>query len=144
MLILGIDPDVNKNGVALWNTKTEKFELLKALDLFKLIDYLSTNKPDFIILEAGWLYSKSNWHKSKNKFTAQCIAKKVGMNHQSGKTIEKFLKKGKYNYKLQKPKGKITSDYFFKISGEKVKNQDIIDAAMLVYKTNINSLKLGA
>lgn len=144
MLILGIDPDVEKNGVALWNTLTEKFELIDGLTFWDLTAFIQRINPDFIIIEAGWLIKKHNWHGSKNKSTSERISNNVGRNHQIGRLLEDFCKTFGFSCQLQKPKGKITAADFEKLTGTKIKNQDLIDAAMLVYKINIKSLKLGA
>jgi len=133
MIYLGIDPDVDKSGVAIWNTETKKFKLLKALDFFDVLALLKTKQSDMVIIEAGWLIKKSNFHFAKNKIIGERIAKNVGANHQIGKLIEKFCIRENITYRLIKPKGKITSYQFEKLTKNKIKNQDIIDSAMLVF-----------
>lgn len=135
MIYIGIDPDVSKSGFAVWNTETKKFEVVTAMPFFDLLDELITYSTNcHVILEAGWLNKKSNYHFSKSHAIGQRIAKNVGSNHQVGKLIEEYLKRLSMPYTLQQPKrSKTTADEFLSITGVKVKNQDTIDACMLVY-----------
>ena len=65
---IGIDPDVEKNGVALVERKTKKLEVT-TLTFSELMDYISfikrVSESDGctyrVVIEAGWL-NKSNWH----------------------------------------------------------------------------------
>jgi hypothetical protein len=69
-MLIGIDPDVYKSGVAFINEKTIT---LKNLTFFELFDFLSfykekINKP-IVYIECGFL-NKSNWHKKAGKSAA--------------------------------------------------------------------------
>lgn len=91
---IAIDPDVDKSGVAVLNTANRTLSLY-SLD-FPSIAYelLPTygNIPESdrstvrVIVESGWLNSKSTWHNS-NGNGAHRIAKNVGANHQVGRLI---------------------------------------------------------
>lgn len=137
-VFVGIDPDCDRSGVALWHPSTKKLILgrLSFFDLMKRMEILKDEHDIHVILEAGWLIPKSNFHKwSKNesKAAGERIAKNVGANHETGKKIEEMLKHLKVPYQLVKPKGKVTPEYFKMLTGQMVKCQDIIDAGMLVF-----------
>jgi hypothetical protein len=108
--IIGIDPDCDRSGIAVYNTMINELEEVKALSLLDLFEYIKSFKENIgldtylIRLEAGWLEKKSNWH-GGNNFVAQRIAKNVGSNHEVGRQIEKYLIQQKYNYELLKPLG---------------------------------------
>jgi len=131
---IGIDPDCIKSGVALWNSKLKKYEFIKALKFFDLLELINEYKDTaMVVLEAGWMNKKNNWHLSQNQFTAQRIAKNVGENHKVGKLIAEYLERIKIEHLLVVPKQKkISYELFLKYTGIKEKNQDKRDAAMLV------------
>lgn len=100
-IIIGIDPDIDKSGLAVWHTNPQELELMQ-FALFplmnKLIDYSA--KYDLTVrLEAGHTL-KQYWHKQSVK-----IAKNVGANNAVGQIIEQFMIQQKINYELVKPKG---------------------------------------
>jgi hypothetical protein len=131
-IFIGIDPDLEKCGVAVWDKLDKSIETY-SFNVAELIEELKMYiAPIHVVLEAGWLIKKSNWH-GKNGNVANRIAKNVGENHASGKIIEQFLIKMGISYELVKPKGKINADMFAKITGIKRSNQDVRDAVMLVY-----------
>lgn len=138
MVYIGIDPDIDKSGVAVWNSELKTLNL-DCLDFFQLTNFILLNNLDneklTVIIEAGHLISKSNWHNEKQGVRlASKIGKNVGENHAVGKLIELFCKKNKINYKLVKPKGKVNKELFKKITGyDKRINQELRDAGMLVF-----------
>ena len=88
-LVIGIDPDVSKSGVACINKKTKDFEL-KTLTFFELFDYLEFNKEFIkeVRIEASWLIKKTNWHNNKmGTGVASRIGSKTGANHEVGRKI---------------------------------------------------------
>ncbi len=137
-IFVGIDPDIDKSGFAIWN-KTQKSLTLKAYPFWELVNQLySLHKSHDleVRIEAGWLIKKSNWHGKykQSKSTGENIAKKVGMNHQVGILIKEFCDFKGIKYSLIKPQGKLNSDSFKKITKyNKQSNQEKRDAAMLVY-----------
>ncbi len=136
-IYIGIDPDVNKSGVCIYDSKEKTMDIC-ALDLFDLVDTLKALNNKFgitVIIEAGWLNKVSNYHKSKNLKTSNRIAKDVGRNHQVGRLIEYYCKKNNIKYLLSRPtKSKVSIEYFRKVTKYKGKlNKDMVDAAMLVY-----------
>ena len=62
-LYIGIDPDLDKSGIAVWESQNEILTL-KNLSFWQLFDLLSTNRDRIVVvrIEAGWLNFKSNWH----------------------------------------------------------------------------------
>jgi hypothetical protein len=133
--LIGIDPDVSKSGVCLYNSKTN-FTLLK-LSYFELFDLLKNTKGNTkVYIEAGWL-NKSNWHKVSSGSSAinANIGLRTGANHEAGRKIVEMCEYLKLEYLLIKPtRSKINSDTFNKITGFKKRtNQEVRDAAMLVF-----------
>jgi len=136
-IYIGIDPDLIKSGYATYLSKSKCLDvcLLSFLQLINTLTDLANNETNFtVIIEAGWLNKKSNFRSTQNKAIGEAIARKVGENHAVGKIIEQVCQELKIDYKLVKPTtSKVKSDYFFKLTGIKTKNQECIDAAMLVY-----------
>ncbi len=133
-MTIGIDPDVSKNGVAVWDG--EDFARLETMTFFELFEYMCFHLPyiDTVVIEAGWLNKRHNWH-GGTKSTSQRISNNVGRNHETGRKIVEMCQYLEIEYTLVQPRrSKITPQLFERISGYKVKNQDIIDAAMLVFK----------
>ena len=138
MYFFGIDPDVKESGFAIWDNKTKEIDYgkLSFWELIKKIEYYARCYEVKFIIEAGWLNKKSNFHcrPYQSKLIGERIAKNVGSNHQVGKLLVEYCEKYKLNYELKIPKTKkYTSYYLENLTGIKVKNQDIIDAIMLVY-----------
>lgn len=138
-LYIGIDPDVEASGVATWNSSTKTIGIT-ALSFWKLYDhfcFLKEHSTVFVRIEAGWLNKKSNFHDQygQKKFVGEMIAKKVGSNHQVGKLIGQMCEYLNIQYEFVKPMGKVTPEYFTQLTGISVKkkDQDKIDAAMLVF-----------
>lgn len=92
-LIIGIDPDIDKNGVCFLNPKERKVGVTTA-SFSLLMMYLGNQAKDkdtetTVVVEASWMHNKTNWHLSP-KDTKRIIAAKgysVGQNHQTGKLI---------------------------------------------------------
>ena len=146
--IIGIDPDVHKSGVAFLDTRTKQLEI-STLEFYQLIKYIEwahdrsieNNQSLIVIIEAGWLNSKSNFH-GETGARAQRIAKNVGANHQTGKHIVDMCEGIGVDVVLQKPlnkgwkgrDGKITHEelaYFTGITGKT--SQDGRDAGLIAW-----------
>jgi hypothetical protein len=98
-LVIGIDPDVDKSGVAELHVK-ERLVEVTSLSFPELLDYLQARKKMsengnyslVIVVEAGWL-NKSNWHtKGSNIRTAGAIGNSTGRNHEVGRKIVECAK----------------------------------------------------
>ena len=137
---IGIDPDVDESGFAVWNDESEEFETIDQASFFEITLIISTMAKAFdvqVVIEAGWLIKKSNWHghKRQSKAVGEKIAKAVGANHQVGKLFCEFCNNSHIVYQSQKPLGKLDARQFKRITGwEKVTNSEKRDAAMLVFK----------
>ena len=100
---IGIDPDVEASGFAVWSVLERRFTEICCEDLPDLCDrlkHLNTHYNIFVRLEAGWLSKGLNWHKG-----GLGSANKVGRNHEIGRQIEKLCMKYKIPYMLVKPLG---------------------------------------
>jgi hypothetical protein len=100
---IGIDPDVSKSGLAVWDTKNKCFEDLCCEDMPDLCNSLSALHEAYSIvvrLEAGWLANGLNWHRG-----GLGSANAVGRNHEIGRQIEKYCIKQSIPYQLVKPLG---------------------------------------
>lgn len=141
-ILIGIDPDVDKSGVAYYESDTKKLELSN-LTFFKLFDYLhhvERNKGDLdevtVVIEAGWL-NKSNWHTVKDGSSVKNaqIGQRTGANHEVGRKIVEMCQYIRLNYELVKPTNKkLKHEFFKKLTGIiQSTNQDQRDAGMLVW-----------
>ena len=143
-MIVGIDPDTVKSGVAVYDKETKKLEL-SCLSFFELQDYLSNAKKciKVVKIEAGYLNKKNNWHISKNIRTASRVGANVGANHEVGKKIVEMCKYLEIDYIECKPLKKTNGN---KVSGVELKrrliqlginpiigrtNQEMRDAALI-------------
>lgn len=131
---VGIDPDVKKIGVAVWDG--DDFARLETMAFFELFDYMTLNRTriELVVIEAGWLNKRHNWH-GGNQRTSQRISNNVGRNHETGRKIVEMCEYLELDYTLVQPRrSKFSAELFERTTGHKIKNQDIIDAAMLVYQ----------
>ena len=139
-LCIGIDPDVNKSGVAEWVKSEKMFGQITDMKLPELMDYLFVNRKCIllVVVEAGFL-NKGNRHTFKGQSIAAAAktGENVGRNHQRGMDIVEILEWMRIPYRLQKPSTKNSwkdSEVTFqKITGVKGGNPEKRDAAMLVY-----------
>ncbi len=145
--IIAIDPDTEKSGVAIYDNNKDSLEL-KSLTFPQILELFGDlkEKNDFkalVIVEAGWLISKSNWHKARGRYRAERIAKNVGANHESGRKIVEMARYYNLTTIEQKPlrkswkgrDGKITADEFKELTGySKRTNQDERDAGLIALK----------
>lgn len=150
-VIIGIDGDVDKNGVATLHPKTRKIELL-SLAFPQLLDYLlhmketceNENESLIILVEAGWL-NKSHWHvrQGDNKRIASAKGNSTGRNHEVGRKIIEMCKHYDLEVIEQRPlkkswqgrDGKITHEEFAYFTGLMAKrsNQEERDAGLIAW-----------
>lgn len=136
-IFIGIDPDVEKNGVAIWYPKTKQLELnnLKFFDVFELIKAMKIRNEIIVTIDAGWL-NKSNFHViGTNKNVNGKIGERVGANHETGRKIAEMCDYLGVAYELHRPtRSKVNKEVFKQITGYKGRtNQETRDAGMLVY-----------
>lgn len=152
-LIIGIDPDVEKSGVACLNIGQRSFVLAETRDFPALVKYLGgfsdwpggANRVQ-VVVEASWKVT-GNWHLNQWERRQKAAAKgyDVGRNHETGR---KICEMARYygldvveHIPLRKcwkgPDRKITHEElarFTDIDGvNKRTNQEVRDAALLAW-----------
>jgi len=140
MILIGIDPDLHKNGVAEYNTITKKI-VGTPMEFWDLIAYLNRMKLTKgqeikVRLGAGWENPKTNWHPSINKFVDAKISSSIGMNHGVGIKIMEWCELNEVPYDLCVPKkglAKWSSEKVKKLTGIKRANEDVRDAISFVW-----------
>jgi len=151
---IGIDPDLEKSGVAV--RISNKYTFLTTLTFFDLLRFLESMADATVVIEAGWKNKPSNFHGGASRAIAERISKNVGENHAIAKQIALFCKEKRINYIEAAPRSykalgpsfvnkqnKVTHDGFVKITGHDAKhtNQEERDAALLIWKyPNNNNL----
>ena len=148
---IGIDPDVEKNGVAIVEKETKHLECA-ALTFAQTLDYLQwvvsraseVGAAVKVYVEAGWL-NRTNWHLSKWDNRGQVVAKGVsqGRNEQVSKTIGEMCEYYGLDWMHIKPlrkcwsgkDRKITHDELCAITGLVYgrTNQEMRDAALIAW-----------
>ena len=148
--VIGIDPDVDKNGVAIVERTTRRLEAT-SLPFAKLIDYLRWCKEReqegdnvFIVhIEAGWL-NQSNWHTRWGESVSQSAAKgrSQGRNEQVSRLIGEMCSHMDIPYRFIKPYTKCWQGRDRKITHEELAsftgimgqtNQEARDAALIAW-----------
>ena len=131
-LIIGIDPDLEKSGVAVLGQSLE----LKNLTFPETVELFRTHQNEIkkVVIEAGWLNKKSNFRFSHSKSAGERIAKNVGENHATGKLLAEMAKECGLAVVLVKPtRTKLKAEDFNRITGWQGRtNQEQRDAAMLL------------
>lgn len=138
-ILIGIDPDIDKSGVAFKNGDELELMNLKFFDLLEFFEKVLREKGEkeklLVVVEGGWL-NKGNWH-AKNNGSAAINAKignNTGRNHETGRKIVEMLEYLGIQYKIVKPtKSKINSNFFQKITGVRKSNQEQRDAYMMIH-----------
>lgn len=146
-IIIAIDPDTEKSGVAILDLKHKEVEAI-AMPFPELIDMLRDvsmwNTACKVIIEGGWLVSKSNYHSIYGR-AGERIAKNVGANHDTGRKIVEMLRHWYIEHEVIRPlkkcwegrDGKITlAELNSLLRGMGIKemgrcNQDVRDAVLI-------------
>ena len=145
--IIAIDPDTEKSGVALLDLKRNEVEA-SAMPFPELIDMLRDvsqwTSPCKVIVEGGWLVSKSNYHYARGR-GGERIAKNVGANHETGRKIVEMLEHWGIQHEVVHPLKKCWRRKDKKISRDELNsllrgmgikemgrcNQDVRDAVLI-------------
>ena len=149
-IIIAIDPDMEKNGVAYLNCENKNLEI-STLSFPELLDYLryvqrcaeTTQKHLVVVVEAGYM-NKGNWHLNPKDTKAAAAAKgnHAGRNHETARKIVEMCKHWQMEVKEVKPlekcwKGKdrkITHEELARFTGVMGRtNQEGRDAALLAW-----------
>ncbi|MBR5276833.1 MAG: hypothetical protein IKU35_06835 [Bacteroidaceae bacterium] len=154
--VIGIDPDVEKNGVAFLECATKRLEVT-SLTFPDLLDFLRSTQRQAevlqknlrVIIEAGWL-NKAHWHLTSkdSKQSAAAKGNAAGRNHEVGRKIAEICEHWQLPYELIKPlalktggvnlwkgkEGKITHEELSAFTGITGKtNQEGRDAALIAW-----------
>lgn len=145
-VLIGIDPDVDKSGVAtLLGTTLNMYNFTFPV-LIETISNWNKFHDIHVVIEAGWL-NKSNWHLPKpqtqyeksqiSKYLniAAKIGEKTGRNHETGRKIVEMCEYHEIPFELVRPtEAKVDADLFKLITKHKGRtNQEQRDAAMLIW-----------
>lgn len=144
-IIIAIDPDVERSGVATLAINERKLGTF-SLTFPELMDAFQLFLPDktLVVVEAGWL-NKPNWHLAAKDSARLAAAKgnSTGRNHEVGRKIVEMAKHYGLTVNEVKPlrkcwrgrDGKITHEELAQfIPGlPKRTTQDIRDAALLAW-----------
>ena len=135
-MIIGIDPDIKKSGVAIADKRTGKIIHLDCLPFFGVIGLLDANRDHIAMvgIEAGWTIKKSNWHPAQGLYKRERIAKNVGENHCVGKLLAEYCHIEVIPHQLVRPQGKLNHKMFCAATGwleNKHTNQEKRDAGMI-------------
>ncbi len=137
-IIIGIDPDLEKSGVAILGNDLQ----LKNLTFPETVE-LFRNEQDSIkkvVIEAGWKNKKANFQVGggHSRQVNEQIARRVGMNHATGILLGEIAQALGLAVLLVKPtKSKLNADEFNKLTGWQGRtNQEQRDAGMLIWGMN--------
>ena len=157
--IIAIDPDTEKSGVAMLDLKHNEVEA-GAMPFPELIDTLRDvsqwTSPCKVIVEGGWLVSKSNYHYARGR-GGERIAKNVGANHETGRKIVEMLAYWSIEHEVIRPlkkcwkgrDGKITlAELNSLLRGMGIKemgrcNQDVRDAVLIALTCSGLPMRMG-
>lgn len=133
-LIIGIDPDLDKSGVAILGDSLE----LKNMTFPEIVELFRNEQDNIkkVVIEAGWLNKKSNFHGAygQSKAKGEAIARNVGENHATGKLLVEMAKSlGLAVVEVRPTRTKLKAEDFNRITGWQGRtNQEQRDAAMLI------------
>ena len=136
-LLIGIDPDVDKSGVAFKNGNEYTLENLTFFELFDFLKfYKEREEKPIVYVEKGSL-NKSNWHTKQSHSAAfnSKIGENTGRNFETANKIIEMCQYLKLPYVEVKPtRKKIDSETFKKLTGfTKRTNQEQRDSFMLIF-----------
>ncbi len=136
-VVIGIDPDSDKNGVAFIEVATRKLEV-SSLNFWQLYSYLyflkeksvKLNKTVLIVVEHS-NFTAHNWHikGGNNKAVASRMGYDVGRCHRTGELIEQMCEQLALEYRPQAPLTKV-----WKGSDRKVTHEEIVSLTGLISK----------
>lgn len=147
--VIGIDPDVEANGVCHLDVTTKEVRTL-ALTFPKLLDKLldmqamslRTGEPLVVVVEAGW-HIKHNWHVGRGGRAQRnsAIGADMGRNHEVGRKIVEMCKHWGIEVVEQYPLRKVWKGKDRKITHEEIVSfipikgkrscQEVRDAALI-------------
>ncbi len=155
-IVIGIDPDSDRSGVASLITATKTLNTV-CLTFAETLDYLrnakeqaqQVNRSLMVVIEAGWL-NKTHWHVDYRDSARVAAAKgnAVGRNHETGRKLVEMCQHWNIPVVTVKPlslrsggmqfwkgrDGKITAPELAALTGYKGRtNQEARDAALIAW-----------
>lgn len=138
---IGIDPDVDSIGFAVWYKPKKVITHVKSYSFFRLFEILKEWKKikghTIVHIEGAWLERKNNWHAdNQRKNVGEAIAKKVGRNQQVGRQIVDMCIYLETDFFVRTVKKPLFQDegVFKKVTGwQMASNKDSRSAANYVY-----------
>lgn len=160
-IVIGIDPDIDKNGVAVVRPATREVEVM-LLTFIELMEYLESVKKEaaatsarvLVVVEAGWK-NPGVWHLGHTRSIAAAaqIGVHTGRNHEVSHKVADFARHMQFEVEESKPlmkvwKGpnkKITHKELCSLIGQKIKhtNQEGRDAVLLAWVKSGLPLHMG-
>lgn len=137
-IIIAIDPDTDKNGIAYFTIREKGIKLLN-LKFFELFDFLKEHNENIhsVIVEASWLIKKANWHdNSKGSKYGSRIGSNTGANHETGKKIVEMLEYLNIPIILKKPLKKVWKGKDGKITNQEFTYLLLQNSCKLLKRTN--------
>lgn len=147
MIYVGIDPDIERNGVAVVDSVSRSVQLY-SMAFAELTEWLQqfvgSMEKTVIVIEASWLVSH-NWHfrMTDNRRKVASLGHAVGRNHQTGILLQECAERMGLDVRLRKPlrkywqgkDGKITHKELVAVTGITCSrsNQEERDAALLAW-----------
>lgn len=147
MIYIGIDPDIERNGVAVVDSVSRSVQLY-SMAFAELTEWLQqfvgSMEKTVIVIEASWLVSH-NWHfrMTDNRRKVASLGHAVGRNHQTGILLQECAERMGLDVRLRKPlrkcwqgkDGKITHKELVAVTGITCSrsNQEERDAALLAW-----------
>lgn len=134
--VVGIDPDVDKNGVAILNTGT-KVITVYSMTFPETIEHIKSMPIDetIVYVEDGWL-NKAHWHLSRYD-TGQSAAYKgnqAGRNHETGRKLIECLQYYNIEAKPVNPFRKTWTGKNGKITHQELKR--LCEMSGVIFKDN--------
>lgn len=138
---IGIDPDIEKSGVAVLDVATRSVRVA-TLPFFDALDVLADNAEGALVcIEAAW--ETKNWHYLPSDSRAVVSAKglSIGRNQQVGIMFAQWCERAGIAYRLVKPLKKIWQGHGRKITQKEINqfmqlartNQEGRDAALIAW-----------
>lgn len=140
--IIGIDPDTEASGIAIWNVEQSEYiayTRIRFFELYQYLDDLTKYGIQFeVAIEAGWRNPSimHNIHGYTTRAKAASIGANVGANHECGRKIVEMCQwLGIKYYELTPTSSKWTPTMLQHLTGVELgkTQQDVIDAMRLVY-----------
>lgn len=155
---IAVDPDSENSGVAIISDdRTLLYSALRFPNLIELFQDVAKDEErkysTRIVIEAGYLNAKSNWHNHTNTRVASRVGENTGRNHQTARLLVEMARHYKLITVEAKPlikrwrghDGKITKEELNLLLSKngfqpiKRTNQDVRDAILLALVNFINN-----